>query len=82
MLDLVWMVTVVAEVTVVVEVMVVAEAVVEVEVTVAVEVLVAASIGEIVAWDSSDLQRHPHHQHPYHHPLEIAFGLLVTGDDC
>jgi hypothetical protein len=31
---------------------------------------------------SSDLQRYPHHQHPYHHPLEIAFGcLLVAGDD-
>jgi len=52
------------------------------EVIAAVEVLVAASIEEVVAWGSSDLQRYPHHQHPYHHPLEIASGLLVTGDDC
>ena len=34
--------------------------------------------GVVVKRDSSDLQKHPPHQHPYH-PLEITFGLLVGG---
>ena len=34
----------------------------------------------VVEWNFSDLQIYPHYQHPYHHSLEIASGLLVAGD--
>jgi hypothetical protein len=76
-LDPVWLVLVAVEVFVAVEVSM------AVEVLVVVGVLVVANFGErVVEWDFSvsDLQRHPHHQCPYHHPLEIAFCLLVAGD--
>ena len=33
---------------------------------------------DVVGWGFSDLQRYPHHQHPYHHFPEIVSGLLVT----
>lgn len=37
--------------------------------------------GAVVRLGFSDPQRHPHHQYPYHHALEIASGLLVGDYD-
>ena len=35
----------------------------------------------VVKQDSFDLQKYLFHQHPYHHSLEIVFGLLMTEND-
>ena len=74
-LDPVWMELVV----VVVVVVIVAVVVVVVEaVTVEVVKVVVEENVDVVGWGFSDLQRYPHHQHPYHHFPEIVSGLLVT----
>jgi len=59
-------------------------AVVGLEAVVSVAVVSVAVVSVAVRWGSSDLQRYqryPHHQHSYHHSLEIAFDLLVMDDD-
>jgi hypothetical protein len=44
--------------------------------------VVAAKVeGAAVGWGFPNLQRNPHHQYPYDHSLEIAFGLLVGDHD-
>jgi hypothetical protein len=79
-MELVVVVAVVVIVVIVVIVVVVVTVVVVVIVVVVVEVVkvVVEENVDVVGWGFSDLQRYPHHQHPYHHFPEIVSGLLVT----